>query len=290
MLKNVINFIDIKECTSCKTYKNIDQFHFRSKEKNILHSKCSQCTSVSRKNKVKSNSNTSFLEQPATTLSKNSMFDPASINEILAQHEDSKLKDLLLSILKYAIGSSTGYNIKEELVANVLNLNHSKEIGGPDAHDSLNQPWEIKTNFVAMSGNRAITAGGKFNDITEEKIKQIPKYKMAVGIFVDHYLLAIGTFPGSWGPFMERIEKRYQTSKNKKGRVCAEFYYNDWRDCPDLEWAVLPDVKSLIAFKSKMTQKMFDDLIEACTSAMEKDKAHTTSRSKKANIQGLGDV
>lgn len=286
MLKNVVNFLDIKECSGCKTFKKIDQFHYRSKATNIKHSRCIECT---KKQKTKIKASVVIKDIP-DMLSNNSMFDPLTINEMLAQHEHSQLKEHFLKLLKYVIGSSTGYNIKEEFVANVLNLKHSKEIGGPDAHDSINQPWEIKTNFVAMGGSNTIKAGGTFNDITEEKIKQISKYKMAVGIFVDHYLLAIATFPGSWSPFIQRIEKEYRLSSQKKGRVCASFHYNDWRDCPDLEWAVLPDIKSLLSFKNKMTQKMFDDLVEACTASMETDKSQTTSRSKNANIQGLDDV
>jgi hypothetical protein len=279
-----VEHIPSKTCTICKQYKTVDEFYRTRSECKL----CFKARSKKRYQQTRSNNdNNNRVSANMNMLAKNKMFDPKRINQILCAHEHSELKTAFLDMLKYVVGSSTGYNIKEEIVANVLDLNHCKDVNGPDAYSTQGEPWEIKTNFVAVNGTNTIKAGGSFNDITAEKLLEIPKYKMAVGIFVDHYLLAIGTFPGSWPPFLSKLEDQYQKAKNRGGRVCSSFHYNDWKDCPDLEWAVLPDIKSLMLFKDKLTKRMFDDLVEACTCAMEQQHSQLTSRSERANILGL---
>jgi len=288
------NNITHRNCTGCNTTKPLVEFHFKNRGKYGRNSRCAVCISgvnksrigdnTKRKNPVIASSKTINPKLSTMNVTKTSMFNPFNINQLLDKHPDSELKASYLAILKHTIGSPTGYFAKEEMVATVLDLFHCKDINGPDAYDNDALPCEIKTNSITMiSENSKATFGGSFNDFTEHKLKDVANYKMAVGVFVDHYLLAIATFPGNWPPFYNRLERELR--KNVKGRVCSTFHYNDWKDCPEMKWDVIPDVASLIKFKSKLSKVMYDDIQEAQTCAMEEARVYLTSRSDRVNIK-----
>lgn len=290
--------ITYRTCTSCGQTKSLNDFHNKNGGKYGKNSRCASCIKVVNHTRSKLRSPIAITPTKTKTktpiitptsklanmnVTKTTMFDPFNINQILDAHTDSSLKSSYVELLKHTLGSPTSYFAKEEMVSAVLDLYHCKDINGPDAYDDNAAPWEIKTNSVTMSSDNKATFGGTFNDITEHKLLEIAKYKMAVGVFVDHYLLAIATFPGSWPPFYNRLERELR--KKTKGRVCSSFHYNDWKDCPDMQWDVTPDPKSLDKFKNKLSKAMFDDIQEAQALAMEKDKAFRTSRSPYVNIK-----
>jgi len=297
---NILNFTSIsqtgnvqKACTRCGVTKPLTEYHKKVGGKYDTAAKCKPCMQVVSKG-YRSNGKTSTpsMAAPKTptaklanmNVTKTTMFDPFNINQILDAHTDSTLKSSYVDLLKHTLGSPTSYFAKEEMVSAVLDLFHCKDINGPDAYDDNAAPWEIKTNSVTMSSdNSKATFGGTFNDITEHKLLEVAKYKMAVGVFVDHYLLAIATFPGSWPPFYNRLEKELR--KKSKGRVCSSFHYNDWKDCPEMQWDVIPDPASLDKFRNKLSKSMFDDIQEAQARAMEHEKAYRTSRSPYVNIK-----
>jgi len=271
-------------CTKCNTVKSLNEFHRKIGGKHNRNSRCKECINNYDRAYNKSR-RTSSVNSLTPKINNSKIYDPFAINNVLNVHEDSKLKDMFLTILKSSLASSTGYNIKEEYVANVLDLNHCTDVNGPDAYDNNNSPWEIKTNFVSANSSNKVTFGGTFNDITEHKLQDVLKYKMAVGVFIDHYLFAIATFPASWPPFYNRLKEEFERGKRNGGRICSGFHYNDWKDCPDLEWAVIPDVNTLYKYQNKLTKSMFDDLTNACSNAMEDPNARLTSRSECANIK-----
>ena len=276
--------ITVRKCTKCSEVKPLEEFHKKKGGKYGRNSRCKECINAYDRayNKSQQAPETISLE---TKKVQDKIYDPLAINNVLDAHEDSELKDMFLTILKSSLASSTGYNIKEEYVANVLDLNHCKDVNGPDAYDWHNNPWEIKTNFISANGNSKISFGGTFNDITAHKLQDILKYTMAVGVFIDHELFAIATFPASWPPFYDKLKQQFEKKIEGGGRVCSGFYYNNWKDCPDLEWAVLPDVITLNKYQHKLTKNMFDDLMNACTDAMEQPNARLTSRSKHVNVR-----
>lgn len=286
----------IKKCTGCKKIKNIDDFAYRLKKQNTRQSKCKSCRneeyrlkslSLASNFKNKTNISKNQTKVNPVTINQKKIFDPKKINDILDLHEDSDLKTAYIDTVKHSLSSSTGYNIKEEVVASVLKLNHCIDINGPDAYDDNGNPWEIKTNTISEFNNNTAKFGGVFNDITEKKLLEIPKYQIAVAVFIGSYLFAMATFPGSWSPFMDRLTKEYneKNSSKKAKRLSSSFHYNDWKDCPEMEWAVLPGIKELFKYRDRVSEYLFDDLCCACTDVMESSASGLTSRSKSVNVR-----
>lgn len=175
------------------------------------------------------------------------------INEV-----DDIIKKSFYNIRNNMLGDRDSWKQREYHASAALDWEHDSGKDGADAMDGARN-IELKINWISDKQGTVskLRGSGVFNDYSQERLDRLytQNYLVAIPLYVGSKLFAMPSFPAKYKEFYDRLGEELRKKENSK-RISLKFSLTHYKECPNLNWEILPTVEDYNRYKHRIPETL----------------------------------